>query len=458
MRSRSARKISSEVKYSRARVCWPNAVRVCMRGSPEISSPVSPARPMIAFAGSGAYQNAMPIPSPFHDRTSKLCTSYRWKDWSGYAAVSSYDTTHDREYFAFRESAGLLDVTPLFKYEVHGPDAAALLSRMMVRDVSKLKVGRVGYSCWCDDYGKVIDDGTVTRLGEDYYRVTAAAPTLHWLQTVGRGLRVTIEDSTARLAALALQGPRSREILRAASDADLDALKVFGATRARLDGLDVWITRTGFTGDLGYEVWVENAGALRLWDALVDAGRPHGIEPAGLDALDVSRIDAGLILLGVDYFSAPKVILEARKSTPFELGLGWIVDFDRDRFPSFVGRDALAAEKKRGSAWALVGLEVAWEALEALYESFSLPPSLPATARRDGLPVYDDDGRQVGKVTSHTWSPILKKYIALTSVHARYAAPGTVLQMEHTVEFERRKVPAKVAKTPFFDPERKRKP
>ncbi|HEV3456239.1 MAG TPA: aminomethyltransferase family protein [Thermoanaerobaculia bacterium] len=432
---------------------------------------------------------AMPIPSPFHERTSKLCTSYRWKDWSGYAAVASYDSTHEREYFAFRESAGLLDVSPLFKYEVYGPDAAALLSRMMVRDVAKLKVGRVGYSCWCDDYGKVIDDGTVARLDEDYYRVTAADPSLHWLQAVGRGMRVTIEDSSARLAVVALQGPRSREILRAALGADgaiADRLKFFGAVRGKLDGLDVWITRTGYTGDLGYEVWTEKAGALRLWDALVAAGQPHGIEPAGLDALDVSRIEAGFILLGVDYFSAPKVILESRKSTPFELGLGWIVDFERSAFPTFIGREALAAEALRlrrtaasgtafswrasgagrasgasraaGPAWALVGLEVAWEALEALYESFSLPPSLPATARRDGLPVYDDEGRQVGKVTSHTWSPILKKYIALTSVHASHAAPGTVLQMEHTVEFERRKVPARVTKTPFFDPERKKKP
>jgi glycine cleavage system T protein (aminomethyltransferase) len=400
----------------------------------------------------------MPVPSPFHERTAPLCTSFRWKDWSGYAAVCSYDATHDREYFAFRESAGLLDVSPLFKYEVHGPDAAALLSRMMVRDVSKLKVGRVGYSCWCDDYGKVIDDGTVTRLDEDYYRVTAADPTLHWLQAVGRGMRVTLEESTHKLAALAVQGPRSREVLRSASDADMDALKFFGATRAKLDGLDVWITRTGYTGDLGYEVWVEKPHANRLWDALMSHGRAHGITPAGLDALDVSRIEAGFILLGVDYFSAPKVVLEARKSTPDEVNLGWLVDLERKQFPNFIGRDAIVAERKRGPAWALVGLEVSWESLEALYESFSLPPSLPATARRDGLPVYDEDGTQVGKVTSHTWSPILKKYIAITSVLAPYGKPGTVLQMEHTVEFERRRVPAKVVKTPFFDPERKRKP
>jgi len=247
-------------------------------------------------------------------------------------------------------------------------------------------------------------------------------------------------------------------VLKACSDADFDKLKFFGATRCKLDGLDVWITRTGYTGDLGYEVWVEKAGALKMWDAIADAGVAYNLEPAGLDALDVTRIEAGFILLGIDYFSAPKVVLEARKSTPAEIGLGWIVDFDRPKFPNFIGREALEKEKKQGSPWAMVGLEVSWESLEALYESFSLPPSLPATARRDGLPVYDDEGMQVGKVTSHTWSPILKKYIALTSVLSAHAEVGTVLQMEHTVEFERKKVPATVVKTPFYDPERKKKP
>jgi aminomethyltransferase len=396
----------------------------------------------------------MPIPSPFHERTQPLCTSYRWKDWAGYAAVCSYDTTHDREYFAFRESAGLLDVSPLYKYEIHGPDAAALLSRMAVRDVARLEVGRVAYACWCDDEGKVVDDGTVARLDEDRFRLTAADPTLHWLQAVGRGYRAEIEDASTRLAALALQGPRSREILRAASDADVDRLRFFRIVRARVDGLDVWISRTGYTGDLGYEVWVERAGALALWDALVAAGRPHGLEPAGLDALDVTRIEAGFVLLGVDYYSAPKVVLESRKSTPDELGLGWLVELDRTEF---VGRAAIAAERRRGPAWALVGLEVSWEALERLYESYGLPPNLPATARRDGLPVYAGE-RQVGKVTSHTWSPLLKKYVALATVESPHAGLGGVLEMEHTVEFERRRVPATVVETPFFDPERKRKP
>jgi aminomethyltransferase len=399
----------------------------------------------------------MPIPTPFHERTQALCTSYRWKDWAGYCAVSSYDTSHEREYFAFRESAGLLDVTPLYKYEVSGPDAAALLGRMMVRDVSKLKVGRVAYTCWCDDEGKVIDDGTVSRLDEDHFRVTAADPTLYWLQAVGRGLDVKIEDSSSRLAALALQGPTSRAILRdtTGGSPQVETLKFFGVTRTEIGGIPVWVSRTGYTGDLGYEVWVENGQALAIWDALLAAGKPHGIEPAGLDALDVARIEAGFVLLGVDYYSSRKVVLESRKSTPHELGFGWMVDLDRG---NFIGRDAIAAEMQRGSIWHLVGLEVSWSELEALYAGFNLPPSLPVTASREGLPVYGEDGRQVGQATSHTWSPLLKKYLAIASVRAGSEAKGTKLRIEHTVEYERRRVTAIVAQPPFYDPERKRKP
>ena len=400
----------------------------------------------------------MPIPSPFHERTAPLCKSLRWKDWSGYAAVCSYEVTHDREYFAFRESAGLLDVSPLFKYEVQGPDATALLSRMMTRDVSMMKVGRVMYSCWCDDRGKVVDDGTVSRLAEDHYRVTAADPSLHWIQDCGRSLNVRLEYSSARIAAAALQGPNSRRILVAGGATEVEALKFFGVTRSSLDGVSVWISRTGYTGDLGFEIWSDAKDAVKIWDALMAAGKPLGIEPAGLDALDVTRIEAGFILLGIDYFSSPKVVLEARKSTPDELGFGWMIDFDKDGRSNFIGRDTIQKERARKPAWHLVGLEVAWEELEALYSSFNLPPSLPATARRDGLPVYCDDGRQVGKATSHTWSPILKKYLVIASVIEGFAEKGTKLELEHTVEFERRKVGATVVPTPFYDPERKRKP
>ncbi len=397
----------------------------------------------------------MPIPSPLHARTAPLCTSFRWKDWAGYAAVCSFDTTHEREYFAFRETAGLLDVSPLFKYELSGPGAAALLARLMVRDVSNLEIGRMAYTAWCDDAGKVIDDGTVARLAEDRFRVTAADPTFYWLQAASRGFDLRIADVSHELAALALQGPSSRAILEAAGGSALGALRFFGVMPATLGGVPVEVSRTGYTGDLGYEIWVESARALAVWDALIAAGRPYGIEPAGLDALDVTRIEAGFILLGIDYYSAPKVVLEARKSTPDELGFGWMVDLERG---NFIGREAIAAERKRGVAWHLVGLEVSWEELERLYESYHLPPSLPATARRDGLPIYAADGRQVGKATSHTWSPILKKYLVIATVEHGFEAPGTRVEIEHTVEFERRKVAATVVRTPFFDPERKRKP
>ncbi len=396
----------------------------------------------------------MPAPTPFHPRTSALCTSYKWKDWAGFAAVRSYDHSHEPEYFAFREAAGLLDVSPLFKYEVYGPDAGRFLARMMARDAGKLSVGRVAYTCWCDDEGKVVDDGTVTRLEEEYFRVTAADPSLAWMQRLAPGYRVTIEDSSERLAALAVQGPASRDVLKACADADLDRLKFFRATRASIGGASGWITRTGYTGDLGFEVWVESADALATWDAIMDAGRAYGLLPAGLDALDMTRIEAGFILLGCDYYSSRRVVLESRKSTPDEIGLGWIVELDRE---PFVGQAAIRAERARGAAWALVGLEASWPELEALYESYGLPPALPAAASREALPVFAGD-RQVGRATSHTWSPILKRSLSLASVRAPWATLGTALTLEHTVEFERKTVAARVVATPFFDPVRKKKP
>jgi len=395
----------------------------------------------------------MPVPSPFHPRTSRLCTSFRWKDWAGYYAVCSFDHSQEREYIAFRQAAGLIDVTPLYKYEVRGKDSARFLAQVMTRDITKLAVGRVTYCCWCDDAGKVVDDGTVTRWGRYHFRVTAAEPSLRWFERAIQGQDVTVEDSSSRIAALALQGPRSREILADCSDADLERLKFFRATTARLDGVEVGITRTGYTGDLGFEVWMSTEDALAVWDAIVDAGRAHALEPAGLDALDMTRIEAGFVMLDVDYYSAPRVVLESRKSTPHELGLGWTVNLERD---PFVGQSALRAELERGVAWQVVGLEADWEKLEALYEGYGMPASLPTSASREPLPVYQGE-RQVGRATSHMWSPILKKQIALASVRTQ-ALDGGDLAIEHTVEFERSQVPVRVVKTPFFNPLRKRKP
>ena len=395
----------------------------------------------------------MPIPSPFHARTSVLCKSLFWKEWAGYYAVRAFDTVLEPEYQAIRHTAGLLDVTPLYKYEVEGRDAAAFLSWVTVRDITKLAVGRMTYLCWCDDAGKVVDDGTVARLDTDRFRVTAAEPAFAWLLRHARGFDVRIEDSTQRLGALALQGPCARDILARVCDADLGALRYFGITATRVDTVAGWLSRTGYTGDLGYELWVPAAQALPVWDAVMDAGRASNLLPIGLDALDVARIEAGFIMNGVDYFSAHLCLVESRKSTPQEVGLGWTVKLERE---PFVGQAALRAETQRGPAWALVGLVYDWDEFEAVHAEYGLPPRLPTGAWRTPVPVYDDRGRQVGYATSGAWSPILKKNLALATVRRTSGTPGTRLRIEITVEFQRRQTGAIVTALPFFDPERKK--
>ena len=396
----------------------------------------------------------MPVESPFHGRIAARCTSYAWKDWGGYYAVSHFGETHLPEYWAFREACGITDVTPLYKYEVEGKDAARLLSRMMVRGFAKLPVGRVAYTCWCDANGKVIDDGTVSRLGEERFFVTAAEPTLSWMSRLSRGFDVEIEDVSERVGALSLQGPTSRDVLKQCSDADMDALKFFGTTNAKLDGCEVRISRTGYSGDLGYELWCDAREAVTLWDALMHAGRPYGIEPAGIDALDMVRIEAGFIMSGVDYHSSPHVTIDARRSTPYEIGLDWCVKLERG---AFMGQEALRAEAAHGAQWKMVGIEADWLELEKLYDSYDLPPALAPAASRETIPLYAD-GKFIGQVTSSVWSPLLKRHLGLASVRAPYAAPGTRLQLEHTVLYERRTVSASVVEKPFFDPERKRTP
>ena len=396
----------------------------------------------------------MPHPTPFHERTAALCTSLRFKEWAGSYAVCAYDTYVDREYYAFRHTAGLLDVTPLYKYEVRGAGAADFLAHVMVRDVRRLERGRVWYTCWCDDDGKVLDDGTVTHLRRDHYRVTSATPNLAWLRTQARGFDVTVEDVTRALCALAIQGPLARAMLQSVCATDLSGLKFFRAAGATIEGVgEALVTRTGYTGDLGFEIWVRNEQALPLWDALLAAGRPHGLIPAGLDALDVVRVEAGFVLLGVDYFSARDARIPAQTSTPSEIGLGWMVDLDRERF---VGQHALAAEAARGPAWALVGLEIDWEEFETLHDRVGLPPHLAVATCREGVPIHLG-GRQVGQATSRTWSPTLKRYLALASVHAAHGQVGTTLQIEVTVEYVRHRASARVVPMPFFPPTRMRK-
>jgi len=390
--------------------------------------------------------------TPFHARTAPLCVSHAWRRWAGYVVASSYELSHEREYHAIRSAAALFDISPLYKYLVSGRDAAQLLDRVMTRDVAHAQVGQVLYTPWCDAAGKVLDDGTVVRLGEDVFRMTAADPNLRWLEDNGAGLDAEIEDVSERTAALALQGPAARMILQQLADSDLSALGFFRLVPARLRDIPVTISRTGYTGDLGYEIWLDAAHAVALWDTLVETGTSYGIMPAGMLALDLARIEAGLMLIDVDYVSARRALIGAQTSSPFELDLRWTVNLEK---PNFVGKRALEEEAARGPAWQFTGVEIEWNALERLYTDVGLAPRLPVAAWRASVPLYSG-GEQVGYATSGGWSPLLKKYIALAHLGNRWAAPGTVLEMEVTVEHRRQRAAAKVVKKPFFNPERKR--
>jgi glycine cleavage system T protein (aminomethyltransferase) len=389
----------------------------------------------------------------FHPRAEGLNRKMQWREWAGFHAASAYADHHDIEYNAIREAVAVIDVSPLFKYRVSGPDAPALVDRVMVRDVNKLRVGRVFYTCWCDEFGRVVDDGTVARLDETTFRWTAADPSLRWFHLNAGGLDVHIEDVTESVGALALQGPRSREVLEAATDASWADLKYFGRREARAGEIELDVSRTGYTGDLGYELWVGAEDAVALWDALMSAGAPFGIRPAGMLALDVARLEAGLILLDVDYTSSRRAMIPEQSYSPFEIGLGRLVDFDKR---DFVGKRALMAENAAGGPpRRLVGLELSWDDVERLYARQDLPPVMEPATSRTHVPVFSG-GKQVGRATSTGWSPILKRAIALASVESKFEAPGTRLSVEWTVEARRGTVDASVVALPFFDPPRKR--
>src|SRR3954462_14452900 len=396
----------------------------------------------------------MPIGSAVHARTFALAESLNYREWSGFYAVSAYEAHHEHEYNAIRNASALIDVSPLYKYLVRGRDALKLVDRVITRDARKLAIGQVYYTPWCDEHGKVIDDGTVTRLSEDTFRWTAADPSLRWLTQNAIGLQAAISDVSESLAALALQGPTSGALPDAVADADIRGLRYFRMTRGAIGGVPVEISRTGYTGDLGYEIWMPWDRAVEVWDALISGGRPFDIHAAGMLALDVARVEAGLLLIDVDFFGSKKALIESQKYSPFEMGLGRLVQLDAG---PFVGRAALIVEQRRGPSQQVVGLEINWPAVEALYDKLGLAPQIAATASRTAVPVYRG-GRQVGRATTTTWSPVLKKLIALATVSAPHIADGTALEFEVTVEAVRHRVPATVVKTPFFNPARKTAP
>ena len=391
--------------------------------------------------------------TPFHERKSRLSLPQNWRRWAGYITVGSYDLGVEREYWAIRNHAALIDVSPLMKYIVEGPDAARLLHRITTRDVLKMSVGQVAYTGWCDDDGKLLDDGTISRLADERFRMTSAEPSLRWLAMNAVGMDVSVTEVTDKVAALSLQGPKSRAILNRCCESSLDSLKYFRVMPNKLAGREVTISRTGYTGDLGFEIWMDNADALPTWDALMAAGADYGLVPCGILAMDIARVEAGLFMIDVDYTAANHAWIAGQKSSPLEMGLDWAVALDKPGY--FVGRRALEREKREGSAWKLVGLEVDWEGMERIYAEVGLPPQIPCSAVRASLPVMVD-GKQVGYASTSTWSPVLKKYIALAHVQRPHYAPGSKVTMEITVEHHRRHAPATVVTIPFYEPEWKK--
>jgi aminomethyltransferase len=399
----------------------------------------------------------MSVGTALHAATAPLNRKQQWREWSGYFASSAYADAHDIEYNAIREAAALIDVSPLYKYVVSGPDATRLVDRVITRDATKLTPGRVFYTPWCDEHGKVIDDGTVHGLDDGSFRWTAADPQLRWLRMNAAGLDVTIEDHTERTAAVALQGPLSRAVLETATGESFADLGYFrrraSAVKAGRRKVRVDVSRTGYTGDLGYELWVDAGQAVTVWDALWAAGQAHAIRPAGMLALDVVRLEAGLILLEVDYTSARHALNPEQSYSPFEIGLGRLVSFDK---ADYVGRVALERERRGGGpARRLVGLQLEWAGIEGLFSAQGLPPAISPVVDRSPRPVFVG-GRQVGRATSVGWSPILKQAIALASVPASLEMPGSKMDVEWSVEGRRGRVGAVVMPLPFLDLERKR--
>src|SRR3954467_15024171 len=296
----------------------------------------------------------MPAGTAFHNRTFALCHSLNYREWSGFYTVSVYEMHHEHEYNAIRNAAALIDVSPLYKYRITGKDATRFVDRVNVRDVRKVSVGQVIYTCWCDEQGKVVDDGTISRLAENTYRWTAADPSLRWFQQNALGMDVSIEDISEQVAAVALQGPTSGRLLeKIVTDADIENLKYFKVTSGKIAGVPVDISRTGYTGDLGYEVWIPWNDAVRVWDELMGKGKAFDVHAAGMLALDVSRIEAGLLLIDVDFHGAKKALIGQQKYSPLEMGLSRLVSLDKNRF---VGQNALRGESKRGPAREIVGL------------------------------------------------------------------------------------------------------
>ena len=393
--------------------------------------------------------------TPFHPRTAALNETGLWQHWSAHLAATRYGPSEKFEYFAVRNSAGIFDTSPLYKYRIHGPDAERFLSGVLARDIRGCSPGHAQYTLWCDDRGFIVEDGVILRHGADEFVLTAAEPNLAWFRDrIGRQ-RVRIDEVSDEYGVLAFQGPKSREIL-AALVPGTERLPYFGLMPGRVAGRPVTVSRTGFTGDLGYEIWAGRDDALTIWDCLVEASAGRGVIPFGLVALYMLRIEAGLLLLDVDFASSRFAWTDEHRSTPFELGLGWMLKGIESDDRPFIGRRALLRERRdRTSRWAFTGLLVDWRDYNRIYDEAGLIPPKDHSAVQEEVFVYDPDGGQVGYATSSMYSPMLQRHVALARVRPDLARPGSEVRLEVSVNHRYEYVRAHTARNPLLNLPRK---
>ncbi len=393
--------------------------------------------------------------TPFHDRTSAANETGLWEHWSGYLVAQKYQLSEKFEYFAIRNSAGLFDSSPLFKYRIFGPDAETFLAGVLARDIRTCPIGHGQYTAWLDDGGFVVEDGVVFRTAADEYLLTCAEPNLAWFEGLVGRHRVRFEDVSEAWAVLAIQGPKSREILACLAPG-IETLPYFGLLDATIAGAPVRISRTGYTGDLGYELWIPADKALPVWDAVTEASAGRGVFPFGMIALYMARIEAGLLLLDVDFASSRYSWTKATRSSLIEVGLGWMVRDLANDDRTFVGRAALGRELRDGSSrWKLTGLVLDWRDYDRHYDEAGLIPPKDHTPIQDEYYVYDDVGTQLGYATSLMYSPMLQRHIALARVPLDRTKAGSTVKLELPVNHRYEYFDAAVARLPLYNPERR---
>ncbi|MGH3650438.1 MAG: aminomethyltransferase family protein [Acidimicrobiia bacterium] len=393
--------------------------------------------------------------TPFHPRASAVNQTGLWSHWAGYLAADRYQMSEKFEYFAIRNSAAVIDTSPLYKYRIYGTDAERYLTGMLIRDIRKCRPGQAHYTAWCDDAGWLVEDGVILRLSDDEFLLTSARPNLAYFQTLTGGLSVEIEDVSDGYGALALQGPYAREVLGQLAP-EVKGLGYFRLIHAKIGEAAVIISRTGYTGDLGYEIWVETDDALEVWDRLFEIAAPYGVIPSGQTALLITRIEAGLLLIDVDFHSSRYAWNDDQRATPLELNMGWMLGDLANDDRALVGRRAIKRElENKTSRWKTMGVMVDWEGWARAHNARGLATPKDHTPQHGGMMLYDDAGEQIGYTPSFVYSPVLQRHIGIARLQPEHAGVGTRVGIEVTIDHRYEVVDSVVTRLPFYDPPRK---